>query len=134
EVAVNLADIESNRLEIALLADEVFFSGHLTALETRISPNSAPRTILLATGTAPDGASLPAIPLRFGAEMESGSVHRTAQAWTAHGVCGALELRLNSQIDVTTHDPAFDGQFRVIELWHRFDASSGGTVEFIAER
>ena len=68
---------------------------------------------------------------RFGAEVEAVSVRHGTDTSTAHGM-SPLGLRWNSRISLITLDPAFDGLFRVVELWYRFDTSRGVQVEFIA--
>ena len=77
------------------------------------------------------GVQLPRVPLRFGAEVESGSVRRGEQNSTTHFVSTTPTLRWRSPISVATPDPTFDGHFRVSELWYRFDATSGLEVEVI---
>ena len=125
------ADIEQTSLAIRLSVDETCFSGRLTGIEARMS-DAGHRTVLFADGTSPDGGALARIPLRFGAEVEAVSVRHGTHTSTAHGVSTALGLRWNSRLSLTTVDPAFDGLFRVVELWYRFDTSRGVQVEFIA--
>lgn len=130
---LNADDVETNSLEIHLQDDEEFFSGTLTAIETRLLSDAGQRTILLAEGMVPDATAEASIPLRFGADLSWVSVRREPGRWAVEGMCSVLELRPKSRVDVLTDDSAFDGQFRVTELRYRFDTASGATVEFIAE-
>lgn len=125
------AAMETTNLAIWLCGEEECFSGPLGEIESRILPDGSHRTVLFASGAAPDGSELPRVPLRFGAEVESGSVRRRAQTSTAHVVSNALTLRWNSRISLATPDPTFDGPFQVVELWYRFDVVSGAKLEFI---
>lgn len=122
---------EHTTLAIRLTAHEECFTGHVGEIETRMLPDFSHRTVLFAAGTSLDGSELPTVPLRFGAEVESGSVRRGAQNSTTHFVSTTPTLRWNSRVSVATPDPTFDGQFRVSELWYRFDVTRGLEVEVI---
>ncbi|QFG68186.1 hypothetical protein [Ornithinimicrobium pratense] len=124
----DLDDVVNTSLEIRLLQDEEFFAGWLTAVETKSGADV--RTVLYAEGSAPETASSSPLPLSFGAEA-SGSVRRDADGWTAHCTCSQLALRMNSRIALTTQDPAFDGQLRVVEAWYTITAQEA-SVEFLA--
>jgi hypothetical protein len=132
-VRLHPADLEGHQLEIRLTVDDELLSGQLTATETRLGPDAEQLTILFAEGAVSGATSPSPTPLRFGREITSGSVHRRADTSVVHAVCTALELRVNSRIDLTTNDSAFDGRFRVVELRYCFDAIGGGTVEFTAK-
>jgi hypothetical protein len=132
DVPSNRAEIEAKRLTIWLSPKEEIFSGWLTGVETRMLPSTGHTTALFAAGTAPGDSPGEKVHLRFGAEIESGSVRRRAQSLTAHCVTGARGLRWGSRIDLTTLDACFDGTFNVGEIWYRFDAASGLKVEFTA--
>lgn len=128
----NRAAIEAERLAVVLPPQEEIFSGWLTGVETRVLPAIGHATALFSAGTGPLGSSRPSVPLRFGAEVESGSVRRRAQGLTAQCTTSARGLLLGSRIDLTTFDPEFDGTFEVVEIWYRFDATDGLRVEFKA--
>ncbi len=126
-------DVPATMLALMLTPQEECFNGHLTAVEARMQAGLAPSTVLTALGTAPDDSSGAATPLRFGVEIESGSVRRTRRGSTARCMSATPGLRRGSWVDLTTHDPPFDGFFQVVELWHRFDAVGGYRVEFVAK-
>jgi hypothetical protein len=119
------------KLAIWLSDDEECFSGLIGEIEVRMLPDAGHRTVLFAAGTSPNGSELPRVPLRFGLEVESGSVRRRGQSSTAHVVSSALSLRWNSRVSLTTSDPTFDGHYLVVELWYRFDPAGSVKVEFI---
>ena len=124
--------VEATRLAIDLPSGGRAFSGTLTQMETRMDEAAGPSKVLYASGTAPESASESAVPLHVGAELLSGSVRRSADGVTARCVVATVELRYGSRVTLITGDPEFDGQFRVTEVWHRFDTASGLRVEFLA--
>ncbi len=126
-------ELETTTLSIDSSGERVF-SGRITELETRLPAGGEPVTVVHARGTAPEAGSTAITRLRFGAELVSGSVRRQVGGSTARCLTTERGLRLRSAIDVTTADPAFDGLFAVVELWHRFDARRGLWAEFVATR
>jgi hypothetical protein len=126
-------DVPATALALMLTPDEECFNGHLTAVEARMPPAASPSTLLAAVGTAPRASSGPATPLRFGVEVESGTVYRNRRGSTARCVSSTPGLLVDGWVDLTTHDPAFDGSFQMVEAWYRFDAGRGFSVEFVAK-
>ena len=126
-------DAPATTLALMLTPDEECFAGRLTAMEARMPPGARPSTVLLAVGHAPHGRPGPAVPLRFGVEIESGTVRRNRRGSRARCISATPGLRWGSWVDLTTHDPPFDGSLHVVELWYRFDAVRGFSVEFVAE-
>ncbi len=124
--------VEATRLAIDLPRGGRAFSGKLTHIETRMEEGAAPSKVFHARGTASDGASDSAVTLRIGAELVSGSVRRSAESATARGVATTVQLREGSRVTLITGDPEFDGDFEVVEIWHRFDTALGLRVEFRA--
>jgi hypothetical protein len=122
---------EGANLTIRFSPDVECFSGLLREVEARTLPDLGHKTALFASGTSPEGSELPVMPLRFGAEADWGSLRRGAQSSTAHVVSTESSLRWHSRISLTTPDPAFGGQFEIVELWYRFDAVRGLKVELI---
>jgi hypothetical protein len=108
------------------------FSGSVEGLESRIDIDGAPSSVVLAAGAAPDGRADPAASLRTGMELLSGSVRRTAGATTAHCLATTVGLRCGSPVTLLADDPDFTGDYRVTEVWYRFDAAHGLRVEFVA--
>ena len=140
QIAGPLPDADSLRVDapattmaLMLTPDEECFSGRLTAVEARMPSGAPPSTVLLSVGTAPHARPGPAVPLRFGVEIESGTVRRNRRGWRARCTSATPGLRWGSWVDLTTHDPLFDGSLHVVELRYRFDAVRGFNVEFVAE-
>lgn len=128
-----ILSVPTTSLAVQLAADEACFTGPITGVETRIPPTGAPPVVaLFAEGKAPTDEHGPAMHMRFGSDIEWGSVRRDRDSSTARCVSIAPHLRWGSRIDLRTGDANFDGSFRVVELWYRFDTSRGFSVEFVA--
>ncbi|MGZ8705740.1 MAG: hypothetical protein ACXWYB_13895, partial [Aeromicrobium sp.] len=82
--------VTATTLAIDLPSGGRVFSGKLTQIETRMEEDAAPSKVLYARGTAPDGASDSAVPLRIGVELVSGSVRRSADGATARCVAATV--------------------------------------------
>ena len=93
---------------------------------------AAPLLTLRASGPVATARSSRPRPLAFGREILSGSVRRRSTGLVARCVTSAVWLRCGSRVLLSTPDPEFDGEFRVRELWARFDAAQGVRVEFVA--
>jgi hypothetical protein len=119
-------------LAVRLWAAGDVFAGSIVEIELRHDAAGAPSTILRAAGQPPDDVRASPLSLRFGHEIQTGSVRRRADGSTAHCVVGAERLSLATPVTLVTQTPDFDGPFEIVELWHRFDLTDGLRVEFVA--
>ena len=122
----------TTKLGIEVPGQGRLFSGLVEGLESRVDIGAATSSVVLAAGAAPDGSADPAVSLRTGRELLSGSVRRTADATTAHCLATTVNLRRGSPVTLLAADPDFSGDYRVTEVWYRFDAVDGLRVEFVA--
>jgi hypothetical protein len=119
------------------VGDQDVFDGQVTdAVLSAGSPVGARATAALLTLRASGPAAVRppsrARPLAFGAEILSGSVRSRSTGLVARCVTSAVGLRCGSRVLLSTPDPEFDGEFRVRELWLRFDPEQGVRTEFVA--
>jgi len=139
EVSGHLRDVLPRGFEFGTTAVGVrvdgqdAFSGRLDEMELHAPEGHPPSLLLVASGSAHAVPGRRALPVRYGNELVALSVRRRASKTRARGVLTSLTVHCGSRLEVVTPDPAFDGSFTVVELWHRYDTAQGARIEFLAE-